>query len=737
MVMIKKFLLAVVLLNLALAVGCATGGNGIVTQTTVTVSAPAGINTTATYPTQTFTVTATVTNSSNTAVTWSLSGSDDCSGSACGTLTPVTPATNPATAVYVAPSCVSQTVCLSGAEPIITATLVSDTSITGTLGIGLVDITTEVAPSTVSVGTGLTQQFTATAVPDDAPQTFTWTCSANGNPCVSFSQDANVSGLAYYTASDNCSGSCVTISAITPLDPAGCSDNPKNCTLAKFALVTSRVSGTYAFRFSGYDSSNHPVAVAGTFTATNGTITSGVEDELTSGGPNTQIAISGGSYTPTSSDPNNSNNAGTLILTLPSGVYPNQFQAVLDGAGDIQMIENDGHGSGSGVAEPLTKNNGFNSSGDQTFAFGFTGVDSSGNRIGYAGLIPMNGAGVVSGGSIDVNDNGNAKNSICSAPPCTVTGTYQQLASGAWQLALTAPIAMNFDFYVANGNTKATTPLTLYAISTDSNPAVSGTMVLQDSTQTYNINAFDGVSVSALTGLNGANTNVSLTLGTTDGSGDFSGQYDQNNAGTINSAIQFNTSGNSTAYMYAASSSNNGRYTFPMLGNPGANPVVAPVPFILYASGANRGFLLDQSSSAVMTGTMNPQGKGGGYYDPSELPGTYAAATTTSATSAITPTAANLLLTSTGNATYNVAGTLYPGAQAVPSGSSYTLTDTGPGTIVLSGQNGQPPQNYAIYTVDTSGCSPTSASPVCSILDFFMIDEDEKNTTPAVIFAHQ
>jgi hypothetical protein len=736
--MMKNFLLAVALLSLALASGCATGGNGIVPpQTTVTVNGPADINTSAIYPTQTLTMTATVANSSNTAVTWSLSGSNDCTGSACGTLTPVTPATNPATAVYVAPACVSQTTCLSGAQPIITATLVSDTSITGTLGIGLVDVTTEVAPSTLNVGTGLTQQFTATAVPDDAPQTFTWTCSANGNPCVSFSQDANVSGLAYYTGNDTCTGSCVTISAITPLDQAGCSDNPKYCTLAKFALVTSRLSGTYAFRFSGYDGSNNPVAVAGTFTATNGTITSGVEDELTSSGPNTQIAISGGSYTPTSSDRNNSNNAGTLILTLPGGVYPNQFQAVLDGAGDIQMIENDGHGRGSGVAEAIYKNNGFNS-GEQTFAFGFTGVNASGNRIGYAGLMPINGAGVVSGGSIDVNDNGNAKNSICNAPPCTVTGTYQQLASGAWQLALTAPIAMNFDFYVANGNTKASTPQTLYAISTDSNPAVSGTMVLQDSTQTYNINAFDGVSVSALTGLNGGNTNVSLTLGTTDGSGDFSGQYDQNNAGVISSAIQFPVS--STAYTYTASSTNNGRYIFPMLGNPGASPVVPPVPFILYASGANRGFLLDQSSPSVMTGTMNPQGKGGTFYDPSELTGTYAVATTTSANSAASLNAssliaANLLLTSTGNSTYNVAGTLYPGAQPVPSGSSYTLTDGGPGTIVL---NDSPTQNYAIYTVDTSGCfPPPSTSPVCSILDFYMIDEDKTNLTPAVIFAHQ
>ena len=41
----------------------------------------------------------------------------------------------------------------------------------------------------------------------------------------------------------------------------------------------------------------------------------------------------------------------------------------------------------------------------------------------------------------------------------------------------------------------------------NTHPAVSGTMVLQDSTQTYNNAAFNGTSVSALTGTvaNGVN----------------------------------------------------------------------------------------------------------------------------------------------------------------------------------------------------------------------------------------
>jgi hypothetical protein len=267
-------------------------------------------------------------------------------------------------------------------------------------------------------------------------------------------------------------------------------------------------------------------------------------------------------------------------------------------------------------------------------------------------------------------------------------------------------------------------------------PAVSGTMVLQDSTPTYNNAAFKGTSVSALTGANGAHTNVSLTLGTTDGDGNFSGQFDQNDAGTIVSIVQFPPASGANNYTYAATGTN-GRYTFNLLGNPTANPVVAPLPFILYASGANRGFLLDQSSSSVMTGTMNSQGKGGGLFANSELPGTYAAATTSSSNSEVVPLAANLLATiqttpATGALTYNISGTQYPAPQQTVTGT-YTMSFSGTGTIALTAPA---TQNYVIYVLGTSGCTSTQ-NPVCAIQDFLMMDVDKTNPNASIIFAQQ
>lgn len=713
--MIKNLLFAAALLSLALATSCAKGGNGVgPPQVEVTVN---NGDQSALYPNQAITFTATVMPASTSqVVTWSLSGTA-CTGGGnpCGTI-------DASTGAYVAPATVP-----SPAGVTITATSQADPSATGIDNISIVDITTAVAPTALSVGTGppaLVQQFTATALPDDAPQTFTWTCTANGVQCAHFVQDSKISGLAYYTADDNCGGSCIQISAASTLDPNGCTANPKSCPIAKASLVTSRVNGTYAFRFSGYDGSNNATSVVGTFTASNGTI-SGFEDELTSAGP-AQHTITGGVYTPISASDPNSNNAG--MLTLATGTFPNTFQVVLDGNGDIEMIEADGHGTGSGIAQISSNANLLK--GDQTYAFGFSGVDATGKRVGYVGVLPMNGSGSIVAGQMDTNDNGTTSN-VCGVSPCSVTGTYTgPNANGVWHMTLTtASSTLGFDFFIAGGSASKSSPLTFYAISTDliANPAVSGTMVLQDSTQTYNNAAFSGISVSALTGAKGSNSNVALVWGSTDGNGDFSGQFDQNNAGSVLAAVSFPVSGSN--YTYAATGSN-GRYTFQMLGNPTAKTVVPPLPFILYASGQNRGFLLDQSSSSVMTGTMSPQGKGNQFFGGSSLPGTYGAATVASGNAAVTPLAANLLLTSPGNAVFNVSGTQYPGPETVT--GAYAISFAGTGTMTLTAPAAL---IYAIYAVDSTGC--TTQTPVCTIQDFFVMDETTTDPNASIIFAKQ
>ncbi len=694
--MIKNCLFAVALLSLALAGGCAKGGNGLGNGISVTVS-DAG-NLSVFYVTQVEQFTAKVTGTSNTAVTWSLSGTA-CTGSGnpCGTID--------ANGKYTAPANAP-----NPAQVTVTATSQADTTKSDSRAVTIKQITVQITPNPVNVGVGLTQQFTAVVVPDDAPQTVTWTianCPQGGCGTV----DANT-GL--YTAPATVpSPATFSVQAAVPpaLDPSGF--NQADVTIVKSRLVSSK---TYAFQFSGFDKLGSATALAGSFLvgADGHSITGGVEDELTTAGPHHSSSLTG-LFTATS------NNQGTITLN-PSGAPSNTYTVVLDSNGDLQMIESDGNGKGSGIIEQVTGK--FK---DQTamlgsFVLGFSGVDLAGKRAGYASFLPMDGAGNIGTGFIDINDGGTTTSAG------DVAGTYS-MSNGVGSMQLTSATlgTFNFNLYGVTGQLTGNNPLTLFAISTDliaTNPAVSGTVVFQDPKGApYNNATFKGTSVSSLTGVDsttGTNANVALTIATTDGSGNISGTFDQNNAGTITGPAQ--TFGNGYKYS-AAGCTGCGRYTVNLLGNPTANPPV-PMQFILYASGANRGFLLDQSSTSVITGTMNLQLKNH-TFGASEIAGTYAAAATSSGTSGVDPIAANLLLTwvNTGACTAQcVNGTQYDASNSagVTVTGAYTITGAGDGTITLTAPSAQ---SYVIYAIDLS--------------HFLMMDVDKSNTQSSIIFAQQ
>ena len=737
----KKLVFTVALWSLGLLGGCAKGGSGPCAvncpEIDVTGSTGTFTNLSVVGVSLPLTFTATIRNATQGPVNWNITGTNCTnptdSSNPCGYFT----ATAGSTASYQGPSSVPSTPQFD-----VVATLQSDPGLSGSLAVTIVPDTANVNPATPNVGAGLTQQYVATAAPDFAPQTFTWTCAVNGSACANFSQDPDISGLAYYkpTAGEECGGSsCATISAAASIDPTGCSYDTKKfpCQQSETTVVSQRLSGVYAFQFSGYDDNGKALAVAGTFTVAAGGSISGTEDESAWSGSafvTTQHAISGGSYTPLSGGNVNSNNAG--VLSLNTGVFPSSYQVVLDGDGNVQMIATGSGGSGSGFAAVSSVNK-FNQGTKAVYAFGLTGVDASNNRVGYAGLLPTDGVSSVSGGLIDANDNGSAITSVCGSAPCSVAGSYTfNSGTNRGQLTLTAPKAMTFDFFVANGNSSnPNNPLNLYAIATDSNPAVVGTMTLQDSkVTTYNNAAFNGTSVSALAG---ANDNVALILGTTFGDssssgvagacpgsnlGSFAGNFDQNNAGTILSVPEFPSAAQTTnPYTYVSTNGNTGRYIFCLLGNPGANPVVLPIPFVMYASGTNRGYLLDQSSSSVMTGTMNeqtPPKQNAGIFASASAAGTYAVATYSNSvaneSACSSPdsmlsgcfVAMNLLLTSPGGGVYNVTGTENPGNQAFT--ATYTVGGSGTGTFAPV--SGAKTPNYVIYAVTET--------------NFFMIDVD-------------
>jgi hypothetical protein len=689
--MTKKWVLAVALLSLAISMGCrnVTG----VSKVKVVISDPGNLS--ILFVTQVVQFTATVTGTSNTAVTWSLSGAA-CTGTPnpCGTLDSSGKYTAPPTAP-------------NPGDLTITATSQADSSASDSFPVTVKQISVVITPSPVNVGVNLKQQFVAVALPDEAPQTVDWTIAACPSQACG-KVDAN--GL--YTAPPSVTSDNFTVQATSQLDPANGVGN------AKVTVVGSRLpSGSYAFRLSGFNSSG-ATAVVGNFVSNgDGTIQGGVEDDLTSGGHVPRV-INASTYSLIS------NSQGTITLA-PSGVSAREYTMVLDASGDIQMIDSTSDGTnphGSGVIEPVTLSKFKDKASlNGTFVFEFAGVDLSGKRVAYAGLLPMDGNGGIAGGLLDTNDNGGGTNGT----PLSVAGTYT-MSNGVGTMSLTAGgQTYTFALYGVSGPAKSA--LTLYAISTAfdaTQPAISGTMVLQDSTQTYSNGALKGATVVNLTGVvdsNDTNTNVSLTLATTDGVGNISGTFDQNNGGTITGPAQ----AFGTGYKYSVAGCNNcGRYTVNLLGNPTSNPP-APMQFIMYASGANRGFLLDQSSTSVITGTMVPQTAPKaqfGIFAASNIPGTYAAATTSSATSGVDAIAANLQLTWV-NPTQGVSGFQYDAGHAPPGETvtgAYTLDGSGAGTFTLTVPSAE---KYVIYLID--------------ITHLLAMDVDSGNANASIIYAQQ
>jgi hypothetical protein len=149
--------------------------------------------------------TATVTGTTNTAVTWSLTGAG-CSGSSCGTL-----ATSSLSAVYQAP-----VVAPSPASVNVVATSLADPSKSASAQVTIIPVVgVTVTPSSASVLTGATQQLSASVV-GTANTAVTWT--AEGAGC-SASACGTINGTGLYTAPPAVpSPATVTITATSSAD---------------------------------------------------------------------------------------------------------------------------------------------------------------------------------------------------------------------------------------------------------------------------------------------------------------------------------------------------------------------------------------------------------------------------------------------------------------------------------------------------------------------------------------
>lgn len=506
--------------------------------------------------------TAQVTGTPVTGVTWSVSGKG-CSGAACGRITSAGLYTAPATAPNPAVVTVRVTsVADSTASATATVTLLTPIGIT-------------ISPKSVVVTAGEQIQFHYTVV-GTTDTAVTW--SVSGASC-SGSACGTISSTGLYTAP-------VSIAAqmnVTVTVTSRASQTAKaSATVTILRANNSKLSGHYAFLFTGVDK-NGIYHEAGSLDADgNGKILSGKEDVNNIINPATDLSVTG-TYE-ISSD-----NRGVITIHGPLGTQT--LRLALNSTGTSgRLISFDQSGvQGSGVIyrqdpkafDPSVLTGGY--------VFSLTGANVSGERVGALGLFFPDGNGFISGSTLDVNEGG-------VVPPtfATFSGIYDIDSSGRGTMTLSVPGfdggLFHFAFYVVSQKQ-------LLIVSTDPlsvmNPVFSGPAQLQSGAP-FTSASFAGPAIFSLSG--SAPTGGDDTIGRIQfsPSNTVRVNFDRNSAGTI-------MDGGVMTGAYDLQI--NGRGTFNLDDTSNGSVHV----WLVYATAPNTGFIMDIGSITVGVGELMPQ----------------------------------------------------------------------------------------------------------------------------------
>ncbi len=498
---------------------------------------------------------ATVTGTTNTAVNWSVSGIG-CAGSGCGTITPE--------GLYTAPDSVPTQV-------VVTATSVADLADSASATITIIPpVVVTISPTSAIVAVSTQQQFQA-SVSGSSTKAVTWKVTGSG---CSGSSCGLLSTAGLYTAPASVpSSSVVTVTATAQAN--GTSSASSTVTLV--ASNNTKLTGQYAFFFSGFDS-NGEYQAAGSFTANGaGMLVSGEEDVNNFVGPSNSVPIAG-TYQVTS------DNRGTMTINSSLGTHTYKFALnTLGTKGRFISFDQSGV-RGSGIIEqqdptafdPSVLSNGY--------VMGLSGEDSGGGRVGALGLIFPDGFGFISGSTLDVNDSGSVAPTYAS-----YSGIYSVDSTGRGTATLLIPGLgsgiFDFAFYVVSANE-------FLLVSVDpigqNNLILGGPAEIQNGAP-FTTSSFDAASIFTLSGTNGSAPQDMVGRFGFDGSSNITVNFDENNGGNITVA------GSMTG---AYDLELNGRGTLNL------DSAAGSTVWYMYATGPNQGFVMDASTSAAGIGEM-------------------------------------------------------------------------------------------------------------------------------------
>jgi hypothetical protein len=369
----------------------------------------------------------------------------------------------------------------------------------------------------------------------------------------------------------------------------------------------AELKGDYAFTFNGFTGSSGSATVSaavGRFTADGaGNVTNGVLDGngVNAGSVFTAQPFTG-AYTI------GADNRGTLTLNIAGGTATFAFAMMANG--NAELIRFDAAGGtgtvGSGTLEKADRTAFSTARITGDYAFGLAGLDSSSNRLSFAGRFTSDGAGTLASAASDINARGTYGPAAFTSSTYTVSDTANGRGTTSWSFVFyDTSSTLNFVFYVVNSGR-------LLVMETDSVaggfPLLNGAIVQQQTpTGGFSNASLSGGVVIYLTGravcTSGAAAASDVVVGllTADGSGGYSVSYDENCGGAVHS---FTTSGTDAV-------APNGRVAMTFAGAPESAYLIAPNQFFFLAS-----------EPAVYFGPGDPQAQGA--LDNSSVRGSYA-----------------------------------------------------------------------------------------------------------------
>ena len=345
------------------------------------------------------------------------------------------------------------------------------------------------------------------------------------------------------------------------------------------------------------------IGIAGTFTASNGTISGGMidlNDPLE--GQLAAQPVTGGRYN-IGVDGRPASSSGLLTLQTAAGNFVFDYVLTSSSHGFITLYDGtNGTGSGTLDLQNTTAQTDIDS---QSYAFNFNGIGSFNSGTGaqtsfsVAGAVTLNASGGVASGIEDVNSNGF---SACGTTGCTITSGSVDLTTVPGTATFTSSAGTyNFDVYPVSASH-------LKLIQTDAIPVVAGDMFTQASSiptgnNVFSITGFDGlmggpfsaagifdtdgngnISTDSIEDINDFGT--SETVGTVAGNGIISGTYTTPTGGrsvlTFSGLVNGNNLVGCSSCLFAAYPSTGGTQLIEIDGG-GATDGVA------YAQGASPG----------------------------------------------------------------------------------------------------------------------------------------------------